>query len=173
MSTFRNDASRAPRTDAIDAPALPPKGSSSPLAFPSSSASSARGPAAGGGQRLFASGGPSSDARSGPGSAANAPRYRGDSPLFFPGSALSRAWDPQLGFVPLTSPFGGFSLSGLTLVRRLRGGTIEETFTRRRLRLPRPVLPSRGRPRACAAMERTVPDCRRASSATLRLRPLT
>ncbi|GAA5947683.1 hypothetical protein JCM3765_001031 [Sporobolomyces pararoseus] len=59
--------------------------SSSPLAFPSSSAGSARGPAASG-QRLFASGGPSSDARNGAGSASNGQRYRGDSPLFFPGS---------------------------------------------------------------------------------------
>ncbi|GAA5935796.1 MCM DNA helicase complex subunit MCM4 [Sporobolomyces koalae] len=58
--------------------------SSSPLAFPSSSAGSApRGP------RLFASGGPSSDARNGNGlmsGASNNARYRADSPLFFPGS---------------------------------------------------------------------------------------
>lgn len=59
-------------------------GSSSPLAFPSSSAGSARGPAASG-QRLFASGGPSSDARNGAGPTSNGQRYRGDSPLFFPG----------------------------------------------------------------------------------------
>ncbi|GAA5881315.1 hypothetical protein JCM16303_000125 [Sporobolomyces ruberrimus] len=59
--------------------------SSSPLAFPSSSAGSARGPAASG-QRLFASGGPSSDARNGAGPTSNGQRYRGDSPLFFPGS---------------------------------------------------------------------------------------